>query len=320
MAEQPTSASSHRPVPLERLAYARRVAEPIFLRFLQEFEYRCAGVLKSSESAAFCTESCCWQDALSCTLHTPRQQNGYDCGVFVVEYVYFLTQNLNAIETLLCGPSRDAQAHHRVSSYSPRTPVATGAMAPEGRHGDIGLQPESDGSSRLLETTLGFRCPCMTVKGPTAGTKGASWAPVVPSHLKARLTELKHAKAAILGTAAAEGSAQQLLYQQPFLHPSPRDGKGAFGQLPLRNFTAEKEPALTQAPRPAAVPSTALQIPLVEASPVGGCRESTAIPSSRTLPTVSVTSCPPWGPLPHSFSKRRSAHAKWFSQDRVTRR
>ncbi|XP_026191048.1 uncharacterized protein LOC34623915 [Cyclospora cayetanensis] len=128
----------------------------------REFAVRCGGRLETGQAAELCAESCCWEDALSCPMHTPRQQNGYDCGVFVLEYIHFLTSHLEAIETILAGPTRLSQVQNgsltrlQGSSGFPTTALHA--------HLGVGDPPETMLRRRqLLEQTLGFSCPCMAI-------------------------------------------------------------------------------------------------------------------------------------------------------------
>ncbi|CDJ36053.1 ulp1 protease family, C-terminal catalytic domain-containing protein, putative [Eimeria mitis] len=278
-------------------------------RFLrQEFEHRCAGELKSGERVELCTDSCCWHDGHSCTLHTPRQQNGYDCGVFVIEYVYFLTRNLNAIETLLVGPSRDCQLQQRYAQQP-----AAGSITPStyGCLGRVDATVETKRQGKLLEAALGFHCPCMEAALPSQLPIGAGSAFGLPYNLKARLAELRQAHAALFGSSNTLISRQRELQLQASVQPTPpgaSQGNGA-----SQEFT----------PQPAE--KTRFSMRPREAPGLHGRQDLTAV---IQLPDTHITDgraaskqqCPAWGPLPLCISKRRSSHTKWFSQNRVTER
>ncbi|KAL8439921.1 hypothetical protein Efla_004846 [Eimeria flavescens] len=295
-----------------------------FLR--REFEYRCGGTLGDGESAELCTESCCWQDGNSCALHTPRQQNGYDCGVFVVEYVHFLTRNLNAIELLLSGPIREAQPCERrppsISNFS----GSHNHQKPASGHlekGEVQTKPASHVAR--LERVLGFSCPCMAVGPPTQAPSGNSIPTNLASDVKRRLAELRLAKASMATTTAAQLALPQHL-QRPRFHslaPSQR-GNFLFRSTEFTHQLATPPAAISVGkkfiPKVPPVQATAAEMHLAEASHEAACQEVAAAPSSGTKPLTPHSSCPAWGPLPLSFSKRRSAHTKWFSQVQVTQR
>ncbi|KAL8275789.1 hypothetical protein Esti_000352 [Eimeria stiedai] len=291
-------------------------------RFLRrEFEYRCGGTLKSGESAELCTESCCWQDGQSCALHTPRQQNGYDCGVFVVEYVHFLTRNLNAIELLLSGPTRDHQPYEH--GFSP-LPSPSGSCirypAPPWQSGKSEGQSEDGGHSGRLETLLGFSCPCMAVGkavDPTAEhtytsslVEGTRFSNVDSVSVGQREQQQYLQPKPCLSTNALPQHGSVNLQKLEPVHPSLMP----YATTYLEEKQAKAEPALQSCSM-----STRWQLHGAKTPSEAPLSEAAVAASTKMEPTRHST-CPPWGPLPYSFSKRRSAHTKWFSQDRVTQR
>ncbi|KAL8453146.1 hypothetical protein Emed_001016 [Eimeria media] len=303
-------------------------------RFLmREFEYRCEGKLKSGERAELCTESCCWQDGLSCTLHTPRQQNGYDCGVFVVEYVHFLTRNLNAIELLLSGPTRDVQPYERgFTSLSSSSPSGSFARHPalHGRSIKSEVHSENDAHRGRLESVLGFSCPCMAVGVAVDPNAQNTYSSSLPSDLKLRLNKVKGTNVTNMGTVSADR-----LQQQQHLQPKPCHPTNALTQrgsvslqkvepvhpslMPYASIAAEEKCARTEAPSQSCSVPTRLQLHGAKTPAEAASSEASVAAGIKTEP-ARHSSHPPWGPLPYSFCKRRSAHTKWFSQDRVTQR
>lgn len=246
-----------------------------------------------------------------------------------MEYVHFLTRNLDAIETLLSGPSRNPQPHDRLSCSS-RADRALGAH--KSVHGNTRVEPGSQG--RLLETMLGFSCPCMAVESSTRASTGGDLSAVHIGN-KARLAQLKAAKAKLVGPAALEVSTQQ---QPPLLccvptighqteavatmgavitQPMEQERIASIGPYAVTNAQGNRA-MTTERLRQAGVLTARLNTPSAGVSVKEGCGDAADGPKTTTLP--SAASCPPWGPLPHSFSKRRSVHTKWFSQDRVTQR
>lgn len=300
---------------------------------VQEFEHRCEGRLKNGDRAEFCTESCCWQDGVSCSLHTPRQQNGYDCGVFVVEYVHFLAQNLNSIETILSGPTRDSQPNEHFSTY----PYLIGRAkspytAARGSSGCTGVKTEPTCEGQQLERVLGFKCPCMAVESPVKSFEGPEIMSAWHFDVKARLAYLRRVKAAASLPAARELDAQKQPTLLPCVSvsgPHGEDVASTASQLgetvlisnatPVGVFPTKEEQCVTEPCRHATLLSTKLQFCSVDTS-IAGVPRATAEPRKKEIEPLPQSSCPSWGPLPHSFSKRRSAHTKWFSQDRVTKR
>lgn len=275
---------------------------------LQEFEHRCGGELKSGVKVELCTDSCCWHDGHSCTLHTPRQQNGYDCGVFVVEYVYFLTRNLSAIETLLVGPSRDCHSQHRnvkQPTVGTTTPSTYGCLA----HVNAPVEARSQG--KLLKAALGFHCPCMEA-GLTAQMRANTQAVCgLHSNLKARLAELRQAHAALFGSSKTSFSRQRDLRVQagsPTTPPSVSQGNGATHEL-----TPQPVEKISCSAAPHKVPGLQHRQHFPDAIRV----QNSDFTDGRASQTQQ---CPVWGPLPLCASKRRSSHNKWFSQERVTQR
>ncbi|CDI75043.1 ulp1 protease family, C-terminal catalytic domain-containing protein, putative [Eimeria praecox] len=279
-------------------------------RFLrQEFEHRCGGELKSGERVELCTDSCCWHDGHSCTLHTPRQQNGYDCGVFVVEYVYFLTRNLNAIETLLVGPSRDCQSQPRYPEQPSAGSIRSSTFGCLGR---VDTPVEGRSQGKLLQAALGFHCPCMETGFPAQMPTGAGSAFGsafgLHSSLKARLSELRQAHAALFGSSSTMISRQRELPLQAGAPPAPLSV--SHGEDSTRELTPQRVDKIRCPVKPR------------EVSGLHGRPDSTEVirlPDSHLSDgrAASKQQCPLWGPLPLCISKRRSSHTKWFSQDRA---
>ncbi|KAL8454919.1 hypothetical protein Emag_001285 [Eimeria magna] len=301
-------------------------------RFLRrEFEYRCGGTLKSGERAELCTESCCWQDGLSCALHTPRQQNGYDCGVFVVEYVHFLTRNLNAIELLLSGPARDVQPYERdFSSLSSTSGSFIRYPAPPGRGIKGEGRSEDAAHGGQLESILGFSCPCMGVGKAVDPAAENAYSPSLPSDLKPRLGEVKGTNVSSMGTV----SVVQLEHQQQLpprtCHPTnalPQRGSLNFQNpepvhpslMHYATIVAEGKLAKTEAHLQSCSLPTRLRLHGAK-TPSEAAFSEASVTAGIEMEPARHSSHPLWGPLPYSFSKRRSAHTKWFSQDRVTQR
>ncbi|CDJ47490.1 ulp1 protease family, C-terminal catalytic domain-containing protein, putative [Eimeria brunetti] len=279
-------------------------------RFLRrEFEHRCGGELKSGEKVELCTDSCCWHDGHSCTLHTPRQQNGYDCGVFVVEYVFFLTRNLSAIETLLVGPSRDCLTQQRYARQPAAGPFTSSSYGCLGR---VDTPVETRCQGKLLEAALGFHCHCMEAGIPAQMPSGAGSTYGLTYNLKARLAELRQAHAALFGSSRGVISRQRELELHSGTPPTPisaSQGEGATEELTPQPVEKIRCPV-----RPHEAPG------LHERQDLTGVIRQPDIRRSTDGRAASKQQCPMWGPLPLHISKRRSSHTKWFSQDRVTER
>ncbi|CDJ42610.1 ulp1 protease family, C-terminal catalytic domain-containing protein, putative [Eimeria tenella] len=294
-------------------------------RFLRhEFEHRCGGEMNCGQEVELCTESCCWHDGVSCTLHTPRQQNGYDCGVFVVEYVYFLTRNLNAIETLLLGPSRDFQPQQR--SSRDQTPDSTASFVPHNWFVHPGTRVEAVNHGKLLEATLGFYCHCMDVGIPKEMPRVVSSALGLASSLNVHSAEFGQMNTAMHGSAAADVSRQQELRQQAGTPQSPLNTSLAGASFVTRTLTPPPVELVCRSMIPPDAPQLHDQNGLVgdfwrAKDESTTSKLSSAQPESmRHWKAALALQGPLWGPLAPSVSKRRSAHTKWFSQDRVTER